>query len=624
MKMVKSSVIVLAAAMLALSSCGGGKEDTAGNVPEAQFNKVAADVEFDARKSKDKWKYVLELLDKYQDDQDDVEAWLAGKTTDLFSDRASVPVEILGQVNARLFDEEVSTAAVQIAYYTLANFHSEPQGSNQVTAIASLGNHYLKAMEKDSLEKYNALLKSTPAFDTSPALQLIYVNNQANLAIMRGQIFEAMVNYVKSLGLTQPKDSVDLGVLYTNIANLYNKLDYPEKARMYADSVLQRLDVENLSANTLITIGIILSRTRGFEAAEQLFSVALRKATESENPYLLARVQANYGNHKRRLGDFQAALRLMASSDSICNGIGLQFGLMVNRINRAEIYYDQGDFTRASETLKASESDLPKLGSPELEIGFYKLFFKTQDALQDSLLANRYFRKYMDKKQEYFGDLPRSIIAEWELSVERENNTVRSAGLKLELERKSKQFYLIVAVMSTLLFTLSVIHFLRDRKHILARERLNLEKQEMAHELEIKTKELLSDSLKNAAVQNAMDSIGVELDEIVRGLPGTYKPRFSKLRSRLKSDGTQPYLEEFEKRFTGVYEDFYEKLRVVAPDLTPNELKICALLRLNISTKEMAILTNRSVGTVENLRIRIRKKLKLDNQANLQQVLLNL
>jgi DNA-binding CsgD family transcriptional regulator len=60
----------------------------------------------------------------------------------------------------------------------------------------------------------------------------------------------------------------------------------------------------------------------------------------------------------------------------------------------------------------------------------------------------------------------------------------------------------------------------------------------------------------------------------------------------------------------------------LAPDLSPHEIRICALMRLHISSKEMAILTNRTQGTIDNTRSVIRKKLHLDDHVNLQEYIL--
>ena len=83
--------------------------------------------------------------------------------------------------------------------------------------------------------------------------------------------------------------------------------------------------------------------------------------------------------------------------------------------------------------------------------------------------------------------------------------------------------------------------------------------------------------------------------------------------------------EEFETRYQQVHEGFYEKIRERFPDLSPTEEKLCALLRLGMSSKEIAELSQQSVKSVEVARSRLRKKLNLTNtNVNLSTFLANL
>ena len=104
-------------------------------------------------------------------------------------------------------------------------------------------------------------------------------------------------------------------------------------------------------------------------------------------------------------------------------------------------------------------------------------------------------------------------------------------------------------------------------------------------------------------------------------MPKPHQSRLLKLAKTLKQNNYSKNLQEFNLRFTQVYDDFYKKLLEKAPNLTKGELNVCALIRLNFSSKEIALLTNRTVGTVENIRISIRKKLNLSPEVNLQQEL---
>jgi DNA-binding CsgD family transcriptional regulator len=82
--------------------------------------------------------------------------------------------------------------------------------------------------------------------------------------------------------------------------------------------------------------------------------------------------------------------------------------------------------------------------------------------------------------------------------------------------------------------------------------------------------------------------------------------------------------EQFAQHFDKVHTDFLLDLKKDYPGLSPNELKLCAYLRMNLSTKEIAQLMNISVRGVEISRYRLRKKLQLQKMDNLFEFLLKL
>lgn len=75
--------------------------------------------------------------------------------------------------------------------------------------------------------------------------------------------------------------------------------------------------------------------------------------------------------------------------------------------------------------------------------------------------------------------------------------------------------------------------------------------------------------------------------------------------------------EDFEIRFQQVYTGFYKKLNTDYPDLTPNELRLCAFFRLNMTTKEIAAITYQSANSIVVARYRLRKKLGMEKEENL-------
>ena len=81
--------------------------------------------------------------------------------------------------------------------------------------------------------------------------------------------------------------------------------------------------------------------------------------------------------------------------------------------------------------------------------------------------------------------------------------------------------------------------------------------------------------------------------------------------------------EFFREAFDSTDNEFFKKLNSMHPDLSPSDLKLCAYLRLNMSSKEIAQLTNISPKSVEIKRYRLRKKLDLESNQNLINYILN-
>jgi len=73
----------------------------------------------------------------------------------------------------------------------------------------------------------------------------------------------------------------------------------------------------------------------------------------------------------------------------------------------------------------------------------------------------------------------------------------------------------------------------------------------------------------------------------------------------------------FEELFDQAHENFFKRLKTTYPELTQSDLKLCAYLKLNLSSKEIAPLLNISFRGVETRRFRLRRRLSLDSDHNL-------
>jgi CheY-like chemotaxis protein len=79
----------------------------------------------------------------------------------------------------------------------------------------------------------------------------------------------------------------------------------------------------------------------------------------------------------------------------------------------------------------------------------------------------------------------------------------------------------------------------------------------------------------------------------------------------------QNFWEDFKSRFMLLHNGFMEKLQSNFKDLTINEVKLCCFLKMNMSNKEIAQLLNSSIDSIDKSRYRLRKKLNIDSETNI-------
>lgn len=147
-------------------------------------------------------------------------------------------------------------------------------------------------------------------------------------------------------------------------------------------------------------------------------------------------------------------------------------------------------------------------------------------------------------------------------------------------------------------------------------------KTEMIH----RDKELANQTMNIIKKNKFLAKIKEELEKIKSASTDqNQKNKITALINKIDKDIDQEnQWEVFETAFDEVHEDFLNRLKTLYPNLTPKELKLCAYLRMNISTKEIAPLMNISIRGVEICRYRVRKKLNIDRDQNLTSMIIDL
>ncbi|WP_282087780.1 helix-turn-helix and ligand-binding sensor domain-containing protein [Aquimarina algiphila] len=160
-------------------------------------------------------------------------------------------------------------------------------------------------------------------------------------------------------------------------------------------------------------------------------------------------------------------------------------------------------------------------------------------------------------------------------------------------------------------------HLEREQKEKIAQ----LEKDKLTKEIKQKQKELASTTMniakKNQIILELKSVLLVNKEKL--SSQQSYKAILRKTNNAINNNEDW---KRFEISFKELHEDFFDTLLNNYPDLTPKDLKLCAYLKMNLSSKEIAPLMAITIRGVEIHRYRLRKKLKINSSKNLSNFLI--
>ena len=146
-----------------------------------------------------------------------------------------------------------------------------------------------------------------------------------------------------------------------------------------------------------------------------------------------------------------------------------------------------------------------------------------------------------------------------------------------------------------------------------------IKKEKLEEQIRFKNKELAMTTMHLLQKEETLSAIRQEIESATKKIKDpNSKQEMKKVVSLLRSDERfEGDWDTFSMHFDQVHYNFLQRLSDKYPVLTPKDQKLCAYLRMNLSTKEIAPLLKISVRGVEVSRYRLRKKLGLEKEVNL-------
>ncbi|WP_422359639.1 hypothetical protein [Reichenbachiella sp.] len=293
-----------------------------------------------------------------------------------------------------------------------------------------------------------------------------------------------------------------------------------------------------------------------------------------------------------------------------------------------KIYHDMGNlklaeryFQSAVEASKIHKSHLDLV--PEIYESFSHLLVEKGDMKNayDMLLEAKTLNESQFGSRSDNNRFILEIKDEFRIEKEEQQKILQEEKLA-RLEQEDKIWYLQSLILyGTIIFLIILIfvvyRYFRTRykaEKRLLKEKQRLELQKTREVLEVKNKELTASALQVIQRDEVLTDLKNQINE-QKNNPDTKK--LTKLAKSIDISSSNNW-KEFETRFVSVNKSFYNKLNQEYPSLSQGDQKICALIKLNFTSKDMAKLLGISIESVHTTRYRLRKKLNLERSDNLE------
>jgi len=409
-----------------------------------------------------------------------------------------------------------------------------------------------------------------------------------------------------------------LAVAYNNLATNYGRLGDVVNQKL---NLLKAIDINKSLGYTYQLVmnynnlGSNYKQTNQIEKALFYYNLAYQELKKLDNPFLLAQNLTNRANILEKQGNLKAAEKLFAECERVCEENNIQYGVMLTNLNLGNLFRLQKKYVDASIRLNKGLALTKSLKSVREEaLGYERLSWLSRD-MADYKAAYTFQTKFHLLNDSLVNE---SVKKEaFELKEKYESEKKEKEIVTLSKKQLNYQYFISVLIVCVLLLLVILQGWRNKHKLVL----LEKQKQELNRKLlkdviENKEKELTSQVTLLAQMQQQVDDLIQKTSKILSD-NSSEQVKLKKIESLLKADPIHTLKNDFDIRLTSNNEDFFSLLLHKYPDLSPAELKLCAYLRLNPSTKDLALITNRSMRTIESTRTNIRKKMNLTSHENL-------
>jgi tetratricopeptide (TPR) repeat protein/DNA-binding CsgD family transcriptional regulator len=460
--------------------------------------------------------------------------------------------------------------------------------------------------------------------------------NLGNVYCNQGLFEQALRHYYQYLEIQkQAGNQKETAVVLTNLGAInLNLKNYEQAKKNFEESVrifesLPAPNSQNDRVKAMLSnynnLGIVYQKVGDHQKAAYYYDKGINCARKNQGQVVvLAKLLNNLGDLYLDMEKIPEAQKAVDEALSIREKLGDQSELARSYRSLGRLSDIQGDTKQSLAYYGKGLGMARSVGNIPLQAelcGYlFDVFYNAGQA--DSALKYQMMLKNLNERMNF--DETRKEMARIEFQSEYNQ---REKERKIEQQKRDFRLILVGVTLALSLVIISLLYLLsRNRLNRLRLEKdvvdlaarnLELEKKALEKELEIKNKELTTNVMYLVQKNEFISEIAQRLKSVSDQNPEQAARLSDMLIADLSRNTDEKIWKEFEVRFQEVHQDFYRLLNERFPGLTPNEKKLAAFLRLNMSTKDISAITFQSTDSIRIARSRLRKKLELSAQDNL-------
>ena len=489
----------------------------------------------------------------------------------------------------------------------------------------------------------SALIVYNPENDKKETAKVFFQSARSNAFLSN---YDKAIDYMnKAIKLRKElSDRKGLAMCYGFLGIMYRVRNNPEKALEYFNRSHQYLDVESDSlqiAGLYCSFADIFQMKNKNDSAIKYYKMAFDVYLSAGNQRFIASTKHSLGNCLLKKEDYIGALDHLKGALNIYKELDEKYGSITTLLDISRVYsawekwHKAKQFSLDALIISSSINNDRILSEINLQLsGIYTSLNKYDSAFY-------YLQQYIKLYKNIFAADREKIVQEMEnkFKISEKNREIITLQAKNRQIRDRYLMMILVAALLIIIVTSFLVNYtlrnksLKQRNKLLHNEKILREKENklkeqeytiLKNKLETKNKELASKSLELLRYNETLRTITDKLQSVEKYVGAEHKKDLFALIKEVETFSKDNMWKEFETAFKNVHTDFYENLIEQFPDLTPSEIKLAALLRLNFSTKEIAAVTFKSESGIKSIRHRLRKKMGLESDSNLITFLLKL